>query len=461
MTDHQFLDVAEFPDKKEITNALAKKIAGLDFERDIETIFDYIKCSKRITLKEENNSVANDPILTEEYREIIKPFGLEPYDTPEKLVDHFTLLYNDISLRFNELLWKAAIESLKVYTEIQLAAYLKPIADFLNTKPFIKSNVILLIRETLHFENFFPSVITEENEEFRKHYALVHKLMTLQYTEFDIYAEVLNTGEYTSEGLDFMYSHLMLSSDAYRNENYIGAFNVLTEIAPNIKPLFIFQRELNILYKVIFIDKIQDAPEFYINKLNEALEKFPDNEELLYLRLKFSFDHSTPEKFREEAIATLKIIPDHSKSLFLLGKCYLTLGFSKAASDIFENLMEMHPLNMKYATNAALATRQYVDSLLKEYLEVTYNKSYFINSINILIEKKIFDDIDFFASKIPQEDEDLKALLIYAKDAENYFFTGKKDKQELQKGLSFTKDKEIIRQIKEYYLDGLTIEQIK
>ncbi|PWB27643.1 tetratricopeptide repeat protein [Flavobacterium sp. HTF] len=457
MTDHQFLGVAEFPDKNEIKEALAKKIHDLDFENDIETIFDYIKCSKRIVPKKEIVTVENDPVLTDEYREIIKDFGIEGFDTPEKLIGYFTSLYDNPSLRFHKLLWKSAIDSLSIYDYNKRLDYVIPVVEFLCKKSFIKPEVLRLIGESLPFEALSAEVFKEDNPFWAK-YNFVCGLLQSKNIEFELYADILNTGQFTSEELDYMFTQLMISSVEYRNENYRQAFSILhQQIADDIKPAFIVEREFNILHKIISLEKKEEVPQIYLSRIKNAFEKFPDHEEFLYLRIKILFESNPPEKFREQVISALKIIPGHSKCLFLLGKCYMKLGISKTALTIFENLMEMHPLNVEYVTNAALATRQYIDSCFKVSDQKSQNKAYYINIINFLTEKKLFSEIPHFASKISEEDNDLKALLLYAKDAETFLLTGEKDKAALLKAIDLASDKEVVRKIKEYYLKELII----
>lgn len=457
MTDQQFLGVNTAADKKEINNALIKKISHLDFEIDIEIIFNYIHCSQRLIEKTDNINVGEEIIITDEYREVIEDFNTEEgYDTPEELVRHFEILYDNPATRFNKLLWKSAIESLWGFEDEKLEDFLMPVADFLNAKPFLKSSVLFLIAENLPFRSFFAKEKNEENNEFWQQYGFVHHLLRVGNLQLDLHADVINTGQFSSPQLDDIYSRLLTSSNYYRDNFLPQAFIALQdEMSVDIKPLLIWQRELNILYKAVFVDKAEEASHLFQTTLQNALTAFPNDEQLLYIRAKFLFNVYTPEQFKEEIIATLKAIPNHVKCLFLLGKCYLKLGSPRAALIIFENLNKFNPLNMQYVTSAAIASRKYIDFCISEHDPKDNDKQYYLRMISTLIEKGMFDEVTVFADEAPKDDGDIKALLLYAKDAETYLVHGEKNKQQLIKALSLTKDKEIIRKIKTYYLNDM------
>lgn len=457
MTDQQFLGVNTLSDKTEIKNALIKKVSDLDFEIDIENFFSYIHCSQRL-IKNIASEVSDDEtIITDEYSEIIKDFNTEAgFNTPEELIRYFEILYDNPATRFNKLLWKSVIRSLKTLNDKKPEDYLKPVADFLNAKPFLKSDVLLLIADALPFGKFFPKVKNEQNKEFWQQYGFVHHLLAVGNLELDLHADIINTGEFSSSQLDDIYNRLMNSSNYYRNNLLPQAFNALSDGLPaDIKPLLIWQRELNILYKAVFIEKVENITELFQNTLHNALTAFPDDEHLLYIRAKFLSHFYDPEQFKEKIIDTLKIIPDHAKCLFLLGKCYLQLGIPRAALIIFENLKKINPLNMQYVTSAALASRKYIDFCISQHDPKDNDKQYYISMINMLIEKEMFDEVTVFAEEAPKEDHDIRALLLYSKDVETFLVTGEKNKEELVEALSLTKDKEIIRKIKEHYLHDL------
>jgi hypothetical protein len=63
MTDQQFLGVTALATAPEIKKALIENISSLDFEIDIENIFNYIHCSQRLLLQ--TNSKTDDESLNE------------------------------------------------------------------------------------------------------------------------------------------------------------------------------------------------------------------------------------------------------------------------------------------------------------------------------------------------------------------------------------------------------------
>lgn len=457
MTDQQLLGVSTSSNPLEIKNALVKKISDLDFEIDIDSIFNYIHCSQRLIQKTNITTTKEDVVITDEHREIINSLNTEErYVTPEELIAHFEMLYDNPAKRFNKLLWKTALESVSGYDDKQLEAYVKPVIDFLNGRPFLKSDVLYLMTDYLPLIYFFKKNPGEDNEAFWKEYELVYNLLGTGNLVLDLHADELNTGQFTISELDAFYFRLMMSSSYLRKNMLPEAFNALSDGMPaESKPSLMWQRELNILYKVVVVEKHDHIRELLENTINSALNAFPDDENLLYLRARYLFHIYSPEEFREAIIITLKKIPNHQKCLFLLGKCYMELGIARAALIIFENLKKLNPLNMQYVTAAALASRKYIDFCISEHDPKDNSKQYYISMINTLIEKGMFDEVAVFAEEAPKEDLDIAALLLFAKHAENYLTTGEKNREELKKALWLTTDKSIIKNIREYCLKDL------
>ena len=452
MTDLQLLGLKADSDKTKIRQALVDRISDLDFEIDIERIFSYILCSQRLIqqLDKRFDILKSDDLDSEEMADDL----LQNLYSPESLVAHFTTLYQNPNLRFNIWHWQSALEAI----ETKDASYCKPIVDFLNTNPFLKSEVLKLIANAFPFETFFPSAKEkgEYDAEFWKQNGFVYGLLRNGNSEFDLYADTLNTGQFTVVQLDDLYNRLLGSTRFYRNRQYAQAFNVLSDGIPaHVKPLLIWQRELNILYKAAFVEKEENLNELFANTLNLALTSFPDDEQLIYLRCKFLFLQYSPEEFREEIVATLRLLPDHPKTLFLLGKCYMQLGISRAALIIFENLKKLHPLNMEYVTATALASRAYIDFCIREHDPKDNSRTYYIRMISELIERTMFDEVSVFAAEAPTNDPDIAALLLYAKEVETYSQNGQKDNEALFDALLLAKDTEIRRKIKTHYLADL------
>lgn len=458
MTDQEFLGVNTFSNNAEIKNALIEKISVFDFEIDLELIFQYIHCSQRLIQKTNHESEFDTITITEEFREIVKDFKTEEgYNSPEKLIQHFDVLYDNPRTRFNYVLWKSAIDSLQIFDNEKLEEYVKPIADFLITKHFLKSDVLHLIAKTVPFGEFFSKVRNEENEAFWKQYQFVQTILVSGNLQIDLHGDAINTGQFSSTELDDIFRRIIWSSQFYGNNLFSQAFHVLNDgMYHNAKPLIIWQRELNILYKAIFIEKKDNAIDYFLHTLNNASAVFPDDEQLIYMRCKFLFHFCEPEIFKYQIISTLKRIPGHEKALFLLGKCYMQLNNSKAALVIFENLEKINPSNMQYFTAAAVARREYIDFYLKDHSTKNKDKQNYIAIINTLIDNGMFDEVFLFLAEVPEEDNDSAALLVYAKDVENYSATGQKDKKELKRALTLTSDKEIIRKIKEHYVKDLS-----
>lgn len=459
MTDQQLLGVNSLSSKEEIKHALINKISDLDFEIDIEKFFKYIHCSERLIQKTKTTTTKNETLITEEHRELIKDFNAEQgYNSPEELVRHFEILYDNPSTRFNKLLWKSALDSLSKYDREHLDTYLKPVIEFLKERPFLKSDVLFLMNETLRLQKFFIVTDANENdEEFWLPYRFVRNIVLGDGNLIlDLHAEEINNGQFNTSQLDDIYNRLMMSSQFSIKNKLPEAFNVLADGIPaNIKPLLLWQREINILYKAVVIEKIENISEIFVNTINNALNAFPEDEHLIYVRAKYLFHLYTPEEFQKDIITTLKEIPHHQKCLFLLGKNYMQLGISRAALIIFENLKKLNPLNMQYVTAAALASRKYIDFCISEHDPIDNDKSYYIKMISSLIEKEMFEEVGVFAAEAPKEDPDIKALLILSNDVEIFLISEKKNKEELIRALSYTKDKEIIQKIKKHYLKDL------
>lgn len=454
MTDLKFLGVEPHSDKEKIQQTLKEKISDLDFEIDIERIFAYIHCAQRLIQQIEKTSA---DILKKE-TEKLAPDVTESIETPEALIAQFVKLYENPSTRFKKTFWQTILNSLSKTDKNSLQAYCKPVADFLNTHPFLKSDVLILIANFFPFNTFFPNPkeSNESDHAFWQEYGYIHSLLRRGNLEFDLYAETLNTGQFSNSQLEDLYNRLMTSTRFYRTRQFAQAFNVLSNGIPaHVKPLLFWQRELNILYKANFVEKEENLTEVFENTLNQALSSFPDDEQLIYLRSKFLFHQYSPEEFKDDIIATLRMIPDQPKCWFLLGKCYQQLGISRAALIIFENLQKITPLNMEYITAAASASRAYFDFCLNELDPKDQNKAYYIRIISSLVERNMFEEVAVFAKDAPQNDPDIKALLLYAKDLENFSIGGKKDKEILFDALLLAKDTEIRRKIKIHYLKDL------
>jgi len=454
MSDLKFLGVEPNSDTEKIQQTLKERISNLDFEIDIEQIFAYIHCAQRLIQQTEKSSTDILKKDTEE-NEFESP---ETIESPEELITHFVNIYENPTIRFSKKHWQSALNALSKKDKNSLQEFCKPVAVFLNKHPFLKSDALALIANTFPFATFFPLAKKNNNvdQTLWKEFGFVYGLLHKGNLEFDLNAETLNTGQFTNLQLNDLYNRLMTSTHFYRNKQYPLAFNALSNGIPaHVKPLLFWQRELNILYKVAIQERAEELKEIFENTLNLALSSFPDDEQLIYLRSKFLFHQYSAEEFKEEIIATLRMIPNHPKCWFLLGKCYQQLGMSRAALIIFENLQKINPLNMEYIMATASASRAYFDFCINELNPKEQNPAYFIRIISSMIERNLFEELAVFAKEAPQNDSNIKALLIYAKDVQQYSLEGKKDKQALLEALSLTTDSEIRRKIKEHYLKDL------
>ncbi len=454
MTDQQLLGVSTSSNTLEIKNALVKKISDLDFEIDIEKIFSYIHCSQRLIQKKNTTITTDEVLIDEKDRSLINEIiNKADFDSPSEFINHLSFLYHNLEIRFNTSLWKSAFESLRKFDKNELEIYVKPVVDFLKEHPFLKSEVLLLVRQHLPLQNFFNKSPYDDNKEFWQQYEFIYGLLRMGNFIFDLHAEELNTGQFSSKELDEIYDRLLMSSQYYRNNKLPQAFNVLSDLQiVDSKPLLLWHREINILFKAFVIEKNQEVESIFINTLNNALNAFPYDDYLLYVRAKYAFQIYEPKDFLVEIIATLKSNPDHQKSLFLLGQCYLQLGISRAALIVFENLKKLNPLNMQYVTAAALASRAYIDFCIKEYELGENNDQYYINTIMTLIDQEMFDEVAAFAAKASQDNLDIKALVLFSNAVATSYVSGSTDKKALSEALSCAKDKTIIQKIKEHYL---------
>lgn len=455
MTDQQLLDISNSSDKAEIRQALLNKISDLDFEIDIELVFNYIRCAQRLFHNADTAAAQTQMILSDADKILAQNTG-ETCTSPEKLIEHFTNLYNNSSTRFNKFLWKASIDFVKANDAENLNSYCKPIADFLVEKPFLKSEILRLLANAFPFAEFFPNPELEENKEFWKQYAYIYNLLRKGNVELDLLAHTVEAERFTPGQLDDIYNRVLYSSRYYREGNFAQAFSVLSEGIPaNVKPLVVWQRELNILYKAAFIDKESNAADIFVNTLNTALSYYPFDGQLLYERAKFILLTYEPVQAKDAIVEIVKLVPDHEKCMFLLGKSYKALGISRAASIIFENLAKLNPLNLEYVTAAATASRAYIDFCIEKHDPKDNSKQYYINIISELVERNMFEEAGVFARQAPENDADISALIIYALEIQTYVYEGTKDKEALFDALLVANDKEIRRKIKEHYLKDI------
>ncbi len=455
MTDQQLLGIDSLSDKTIIRAALANKISDLDFEIDIERIFSYILCAKRLIQKTDHETTDARMLMSETNKELWLNLENEIH-SPEILIEQLTNLYNSAEGRSNKSLWKKAIEQVKESDNENPLNYCQAIADFLNQNLFLPSEILALLANSFPFSNFFPDPTLEENKPFWEQYNYTYHLLRHGNRDFDLLAHTVDHKQFTPTQADEIYYRLTYSARYYREKQYAEAFTLLSQGIPgNLKPLVVWQRMLNILYVAAFKEQEKNAEEVFEQALNDALSYYPTDEHLLYMRAKLSFQTSPPEHAKEVIIDTLKRIPDHSKCLFLLGKCYMKLGIARAALVVFENLKKVNPLQMQYVTAAAVASRNYIDFCIQEYDPKDNSKEYYIRMISTLIEQSMFDEASVFATQAPKDDVDIAALLMYAQAVEAYAKTGDKDAALLKKSLSDTKNKEIIRKIKAHYLEDL------
>ncbi len=448
MTDQQLLGIQSPADKTEIKKALLNKVSDLDFEIDIERIFSYILCAKRLT--QQIDAIDTLMVISDEQKELQSAADVV-CDSPEKLIEYFHTLYDNISSRFNTSLWKTAIHQAKENKRIKLLNYCKPIADFLAEKPFLKSEVLRLLANTFPFVQFFPD--PKEDDAFWQQYGYVFNLLRAGNTEFDLLAHTIHAHQYAVIQLDDFYNRLLYSARYYREKKYAQAFNALSEGMPaDAKPLIVWQREMNVLYKAAFIEQEEQVVEIFINTLNTARSYFPADEQLLYIQAKYILHTYEPEEAKNVIIEIVKAVPHHPKCMFLLGKCYMQLGIYRAAMIIFKNIEELDPLNLQYTIAGVKAKRAYIDFCMSEHILQGNSKQYYITMVNELIEHSMFDEAVTFAAEAPKEDADLVALSLYATDVRNFDQTGIKNKDAIFDALLSANDSEIRRKIKEHYL---------
>lgn len=450
MTDQELLGIETLSDKVAIQKALRDKIAELDFEIDIERIFRYIHCAQRLLRKIES-IVPKKVLMSDSDKELLET-GAQCI-SPETLVAHLSNLYNNPTSRFDIAFWKSSIDSIKSIDKENLFAYCQAIADFLNEKPYLTSEILKLVANAFPFVDFFPDPKDEANKAFWEQYGYIYRLLRNGNNELDLFVHAIPRDALTVNQLDEIYNRLLHSASCYREKKYAQAFNVLAEGIPDeAKPLILWQRKLNILYKAAFIEQEENVAVIFEQTFDTAFAYYPQDEQLIYMRAKFIFNSSNASQAKAGIIEILKTNPDHTKCLFLLGKCYLKLGITRAALLIFENLSKLNPLNIQYVTAAASARRAYIDFCMKEYDPKENSKQFYIKNINALIEQGMFDEAVTLASQAPADDADMKALLLYAKDIETYSIKKKKDKKALKEALSLTTDNNIAYKIKTHYL---------
>lgn len=451
MSDWQFLSIPPGSDRKTMTTALINKVAGLDFEIDIKQILQYVKTYHRLLHK-----TAEDQSFHQHLAALPDITG-ESCTTPEALIARFEHIYDTPAIRFDTVYWQMALDNAKKHTK-QREPFCAPVADFLRYHPFIKSEVLKMMANTFPFQSFFPDPREEDPSGFWDKYGLVYELLRRGNLELDLFAEEINDGSYTSSELDDIYNRLIHSARFYRQEKYPQAFNLLAEgfSSPERKPLLCWQRELNVLYKAYVVEGETQLKELFGNVLNAALKAFPDDEQLLILRIRFLQTFLTPDQCKGEIIATLKVIPYSAGVFHLLGQCYTALGLYQAALLIFEALKEIEPLNLKNIVAHASTIRKYADFRMNAP-EDTKDIIHYLKTIKELIGFNMYDEAHELIEEAPRDHPDIKALTFYAEALEKYHFSGEKDKELLQKADSFVQDKDIIRMIYELYLHDVNV----
>src|SRR5690606_33331158 len=119
-------------------------------------------------------------------------------------------------------------------------------------------------------------------------------------------------------------------------------------------------------FKAVFVEKQQDADRLLTASLNDSLQLFPRDTQLLYQAAAYAFYTQEPESALETIVQLIKNNPINRKSFYFLGRCYLQVNRKREARDIFRNLATLYPSNVEYVAYAAIAGERFPEEHMQE-----------------------------------------------------------------------------------------------
>lgn len=462
MNDWDNPGISPINNKDYILKALKESVSELRFEEDLPQFFQYLKTYHSLIKKAERTTtelegLSDAKLETKSEDNVILFLDADrTYSTPTELVARFKEIYDNPALRFNRLVWKSAIANAMQHSFNGLSYYCIPIIHFLKTHYILKSEVLTELLKAFPFEEEFSSseweeITLKEHPELRA----VEVLLKRGHSEIEIFIEVVKDSPLTLPEKDLTIRYLIEAHDLIKKRNLQEAFQSLaTRIPDNKKVPVIWHKMINIAFMAAYRYKHEHAEHIFKNVMEYALEFFPEDSHLLYMRALSDFESETDcHLVKSRIVEAIKIHPTAEKLYYLLGRTCLQLEQYGQALEIFRELQKMDALNGEYTVYSAVAFRYFIKNQLNDN-SIEKNKAFYLTIIHQLLDQHLFDEINELHFEIATDD-DVQALLIFAKAYETYIISGQKDFDALEKALELTKDKAITFRIKEYFLDNM------
>ncbi|GAA5038193.1 hypothetical protein GCM10011506_35050 [Marivirga lumbricoides] len=466
MSDWDKLGISPINDKEYIFKALKESVHELNFEDDLPQAFQYLKTYHSLIKKVERttaelNKLAEGKAENED-NVILYLDSDRIYDTPTALIARFKEVYENPAIRFNKLVWKSAIANAVQHSTQSLSFYCMPIIKFLSSHYILKSDVLTeLIKAFPFHEEFMSSAWREVTLLKYPELGAVEVLLTSGHSEIEIYIEVLKDAPLTLAEKDIVIRYLIEADEHVKKRTYQQAFKSLaTRIPDNKRVPVVWHKMVNIAFMAAYRYHQENAKEIFFNTLNYALEFYPEDAHLLYMKVLGGYEEAQDYQIvKSSIIEAIKICPSYQKLYYLLGKTYLQLKQYSQALDVFRTLQKMDALNGEYIVYTAVSFRHFITNQLQDG-SIKKDKTYYLNIIHQMIDQHLFEEINELQLETTT-DNDIQALLIFSTAYEQYILTGQKDFTALEQVLTLTEDAKIIFRAFENYLENmLTWEEI-
>ncbi|HWV15605.1 MAG TPA: hypothetical protein VN030_09230, partial [Cellvibrio sp.] len=352
MSEWEILKIPKTNNKERILQALRSVLSNTNFVNDLKRVFicidAYQAAIQKIGSSDSNVILAFPQAVTaiEDYNNKGEfPEHVEAF-TPEELIAKFSEIYSNHNLRFNRFAWASLMVAFANHENWGFSSYMIPIVDFISSHPCLKSDVLEELNSSFKLSSLFEAEDWGEVIDENPAYGFAAALLQRGNLEFDIFIASLDFNNYTLETIDFLYARLRHSRYEFSMGRYPEAYNLLAEIPPELSPLVLVQRKLNILTAAV---KTIDDPVVKDNilpgELDRALSLYPYDSHLLFLMADYVFSYEDQNRIVPQLIAILKLDPLNVKVFCLLGKQYLKEGLIFEANIIFQRLILLEPLN--------------------------------------------------------------------------------------------------------------------
>ncbi|MCW9708720.1 tetratricopeptide repeat protein [Fodinibius salsisoli] len=444
-------DKEQQSDRSKTLQEIEKQIKSIDFDRDtgqfVTLLGRYRQISREINLAQEGQK----PPL----KQAVERHEGKDIQTPGQLVARFTEIYQQLETRYDLSYWKSAIKNARENTTSQPGAYCMPIIEFLSGHSLLKSEVFALLKRSFPFVALFRSPEWEDlkaNNE--KNYPFLESIVDRGNFELDLLIDAIPIYQYEPQKLDFILPTILHATGLQRNGRNKEAFQAIAQIEPENMPLVGWQRLLQILYQSAVLQENEKAKELFVTTMGDAVQRFPNDEELLYLQRAFLFETRPAVENKADLISMIKEHPLQLKLLFLLGKCCLDLKEFNAGHVIFKKLSEINPTNLEYAAYVTLSLNGILSRSVKGHAKEEGPKAYYKRMLQQL-ELDIFDLVE-----VPKEhidDPDIKALKIYAHSASRAQYNGSHEPGDLPETLHNALSLATNKEVRVFLIDKLMV----